>query len=231
MKIIVLSSGGVDSSVCLALALKDNKTSDVLSLSFFYGQRHDKELESATKIANYYGVEHYLMDLSAILQYSNCPLLKKNPDKIEHSTYAHQLAVNDYGRVTTYVPFRNGLMLSSAAALAQSLFPQEECQIYIGSHADDAMGNAYADCSPQFNESMGEAIEIGTYGLVKLKAPLVNMTKAQVVGEGLALKVPFELTWSCYEGGDKPCGKCGTCRERIEAFRKNGVEDPLEYEP
>ena len=121
-------------------------------------------------------------------------------------------------------------MLSAAAALAQSLYPEEECGIWIGAHADDAAGNAYADCSVAFNESMGRAISIGTYELVKLHAPLNRLNKAQVVAEGLKLGVPYDLTWSCYEGGEKACGKCATCIDRLAAFRANGCEDPIDYE-
>lgn len=95
--------------------------------------------------------------------------------------------------------------------------------IYYGAHADDAAGNAYPDCSSAFNDAMGQAIYLGSGNQVRIEAPFVNWTKAKVVGEGLRLKVPYELTWSCYEGGDKPCGVCGTCRDRAEAFRANGV--------
>ncbi len=121
-------------------------------------------------------------------------------------------------------------MLSSAAALAQSIYPEEDCEIWIGAHADDAAGQAYADCSSEFTQAMNQAISIGTYGLVKLAAPLVKFNKARVIKEGLRLKVPFELTWSCYEGHEKACGKCGTCIDRLNAFEENGVKDPIPYE-
>ncbi len=229
MKAIVLSSGGVDSSVCLALAIEKLGAINVLSVSFFYGQKHKKELESASKIAEYYGVKHIVLDIASILQFSSCPLMANSSESIEHSSYADQIAKNGQGKVATYVPFRNGLMLSAAASLAQSLFPDEKCQLYIGSHADDATGNAYADCSESFDNAMGSAISIGTYGLVSLEAPLAKINKAQVVAKGLALKVPFKLTWSCYEGGERHCGTCATCIDRKAAFRLNGVEDPVEY--
>ena len=126
----------------------------------------------------------------------------------------------------TYVPFRNGLLLASVAALAMAKYPDDEVDIYLGAHADDAAGNAYADCSEAFTDAIGKAIHIGTYEKVNLKAPLVNWNKAQVVKKGLELGVPYELTWSCYNGGDRPCGKCGTCIDRAAAFAANGVEDP-----
>lgn len=230
MKAVVLSSGGVDSTTCVAMAVNELGSSNVVTLSFKYGQRHEKELESAQKIADFYGLAHYVYDLTSIFAYSDCSLLSSSKEKPEHMSYADQIARDGEGKVSTYVPFRNGLMLSAAAALAQSLYPEEECGIWIGAHADDAAGNAYADCSVAFNESMGRAISIGTYELVKLHAPLNRLNKAQVVAEGLKLGVPYDLTWSCYEGGEKACGKCATCIDRLAAFRANGCEDPIDYE-
>lgn len=230
MKAVVLSSGGVDSTTCVAMAVNELGSANVVTLSFKYGQRHEKELESAQKIADFYGLAHYVYDLTSIFAYSDCSLLSSSKEKPEHMSYADQIARDGEGKVSTYVPFRNGLMLSAAAALAQSLYPEEECGIWIGAHADDAAGNAYADCSVAFNESMGRAISIGTYELVKLHAPLNRLKKAQVVAEGLKLGVPYDLTWSCYEGGEKACGKCATCIDRLAAFRANGCEDPIDYE-
>ena len=230
MKAVVLSSGGVDSTTCVAMAVNELGSANVVTLSFKYGQRHEKELESAQKIADFYGLAHYVYDLTSIFAYSDCSLLSSSKEKPEHMSYADQIARDGEGKVSTYVPFRNGLMLSAAAALAQSLYPEEECGIWIGAHADDAAGNAYADCSVAFNESMGRAISIGTYELVKLHAPLNRLNKAQVVAEGLKLGVPYDLTWSCYEGGEKACGKCATCIARLAAFRANGCEDPIDYE-
>ncbi|MVX56725.1 7-cyano-7-deazaguanine synthase QueC [Parasutterella sp. NM82_D38] len=230
VKAVVLSSGGVDSTTCVAMAVNELGSANVVTLSFKYGQRHEKELESAQKIADFYGLAHYVYDLTSIFAYSDCSLLSSSKEKPEHMSYADQIARDGEGKVSTYVPFRNGLMLSAAAALAQSLYPEEECGIWIGAHADDAAGNAYADCSVAFNESMGRAISIGTYELVKLHAPLNRLNKAQVVAEGLKLGVPYDLTWSCYEGGEKACGKCATCIDRLAAFRANGCEDPIDYE-
>ena len=121
-------------------------------------------------------------------------------------------------------------MLSSVAALAQSIWSEDDVDILLGAHADDAAGRAYADCSEEFTSAMNTAIVIGTYGKVRVVAPLVNMNKAEVIGTGLKLNVPYELTTTCYKGGDKACGKCGTCIDRLNAFHANGVEDPIEYE-
>lgn len=225
-KALVLSSGGVDSTTCLSLAINKFGSENVTSVSFFYGQKHDKELKCARELANYYHIKHYELDLSSIMQYSNCSLLTNSTQEIKHQSYAEQIAENGEGRVSTYVPFRNGLMLSAAAALADSIYENEECDIYIGAHADDAAGNAYADCSTEFVDAMAKAINIGTYEKIKIIAPFVNSNKAGVVKKGLELKTPYELTWSCYEGKDTPCGKCGTCIDRAAAFAANNVEDP-----
>jgi 7-cyano-7-deazaguanine synthase len=146
--------------------------------------------------------------------------------EIDHRDYATQIAENEDGMVNTYVPFRNGLMLSAVTALAISLNPTEKTAIYLGAHADDAAGCAYPDCSPVFNDAMNTAIWEGSGRQLRIEAPFVNKNKADIVKIGLALGVPYELTWSCYEGGDEPCGKCGTCIDRAAAFAANGVEDP-----
>lgn len=230
MRALVLSSGGIDSSTCVALAVKQLGNDRVSTLSFFYGQKHDKELLCADAIAKHYGIKQYLIHLDELFDFSDCPLLKGSTKPIEHTSYADQVSKSSSGKVSTYVPFRNGVMLSAAASLAQSLYPEEEVQIWIGAHADDAAGNAYADCSKPFLDSIGAAIEIGTYGLVKLFAPFENMNKTSIVNLGSSLKVPYELTWSCYEGGELACGVCGTCRDRIKAFEDNGLKDPIAYQ-
>lgn len=229
-KALVLSSGGVDSTTCVSIAVEDVGAGNVSTVSVFYGQKHSKELQCADNVAKHYGLEHYVLDLSQILKYSNCSLLSHSTESVKHQSYADQIAENGEGKVSTYVPFRNGLMLSAVAALAQSIYPDDDVDIYLGAHADDAAGNAYADCSFEFTYAMTEAIRIGTYGKVHVKAPLVNWNKARVVAEGLRLNTPYELTWSCYEGGEKACGTCGTCIDRKHAFESNGVVDPIEYE-
>lgn len=223
MKAMVLFSGGVDSTTCLGMAVEKYGRENVIALSVSYGQKHTKEIEAAGKIAQYYKVEHLSLDLEKIFAYSDCSLLSHSTEEVPQETYAEQLAQTDGKPVSTYVPFRNGLFLASAASIALS----KGCEvIYYGAHADDAAGNAYPDCSDAFNKAMNEAIYLGSGKQVHIEAPFVNWTKAEVVKEGLRLKVPYEMTWSCYEGKDKPCGVCGTCRDRAEAFRANGVEDP-----
>lgn len=231
MKALVLNSGGVDSTTCVGIAVDKYGKENVITASLYYGQKHDKELECAKKIADYYGVGHIEEDISNIMKYASnvCSLVKGGKDIVEMS-YADQIKKNGEGRVETYVPFRNGLLLSIATAYADSLFPNENVEIYYGAHSDDACGNAYADCSEEFAEAMDKAINIGTYNKITIARPLINMNKAEVVKTGLKLKVPYELTWSCYEGKEKACGKCGTCIDRLNAFKLNNVKDPIEYE-
>lgn len=225
-KALVLSSGGVDSTTCIGIAVNTLGKENVNTVSVFYGQKHAKELACADEIAKHYGLSHYVLDLSSIYKYSNCSLLDKSTEAIPEQSYADQIAQNGEGKVATYVPFRNGLMLSAVATLAQSIYPDDEVDIYLGAHADDAAGHAYADCSEEFTNTMNKAIHIGTYDKVSVVAPLVNMNKAEVVKCGLTLDVPYKLTWSCYQGGVKPCGKCGTCIDRAKAFELNGIKDP-----
>ena len=229
-KVVVLSSGGLASTTCVGIAVDKVGYENVSTVSIFYGQRHEKELQAAQKVANHYNVPHYEVDLSSVMQFSNCNLLAKNDDTIPNKSYAQQIEENGDGRVSTYVPFRNGLLLSAAASIADSLYPGEEVVIYYGAHADDAAGEAYADCSPEFADAMNKAINIGTYGKITVEGPLVNMNKSEVVKKGLKLHVPYLLTWSCYHGGNKACGRCGTCIDRLAAFKANGASDPIEYE-
>lgn len=232
MKALVLNSGGVDSTTCVALAIEKYGKENVVTATLYYGQRHDKELLCAKEIAEHYGVRHIEEDISCVMKYAGdvCSLMKDSKMEIQDKSYADQKKANAEGRVDSYVPFRNGLLLSIATAYADSIFPNQDAVVVYGAHADDAAAESYADCSPAFADAMDNAINIGTYGRIHVWRPLINMTKAQVVGEGLRLKVPYEKTTSCYKGGEKACGTCGTCRERREAFRANGVEDPIAYE-
>ncbi len=224
MKALVLSSGGVDSTTALGLAVSRYGKENVIALSISYGQKHDKEIKAAVDVARYYGVEQLFLDLTKIFQYSNCSLLQQSTEEIPEESYGEQIEKTGGEKpVSTYVPFRNGLFLSSAASIALS----KDCQvIFYGAHADDAAGAAYPDCSPVFNQAMGEAIWEGSGRQLRIEAPFVNKNKAEIVKMGLELKVPYELTWSCYEGGEVPCGRCGTCIDRAKAFAANGVPDP-----
>ena len=226
MKAVVLLSGGLDSATCLALAVDKYGSENVAALSIFYGQRHAEELQAARAVAKFYNVAHYELDASEVFRGSNSALLNTSTAELAEGSYAAQIKQNKSPRVATYVPFRNGLMISMAASFADGL-SDNEIEIFIGAHADDSKGNtAYADCSAPFISAMNAAIKIGTYEKIRLNAPFLCQTKADVVKVGLALGVPYHLTRSCYERGDKPCGKCATCIDRAKAFELNGVKDP-----
>ncbi|WP_295362686.1 7-cyano-7-deazaguanine synthase QueC [uncultured Pseudoramibacter sp.] len=223
-KAMVLTSGGVDSTTALGLAVDRLGAENVIALSIQYGQKHDKEIEAAKAVAAHYGVEQLFLDLTPIFQYSDCALLKGSDQAIPEESYAEQIeATGGEKPVSTYVPFRNGLFLSSAASVALS----KDCDVILyGAHADDSAGFAYPDCSPAFADAMNRAVYEGSGHQLEIAAPFVDIDKAAVVKLGLELGVPYELTWSCYEGGDRPCGKCGTCLDRVAAFAANGVADP-----
>lgn len=223
-KILVLLSGGLDSATCLAMCIEKYGRENVRALNIHYGQKHSKEIRCAETIAHHYRVPIEEFDLKRIMQGSECPLIEGSGNGIIHKSYAQQIAENGEGMVDTYVPFRNGLMLSIATARALIHGCDFVC---YGAHSDDACGSAYPDCTPAFYEAMNEAIYEGSGHKVHLYAPLLEMAKADVVREGTRLGVPYEYTWSCYEGGDKPCHTCGTCIDREMAFRLNGLIDPL----
>lgn len=224
MKALVLLSGGIDSSTALGIAVNEYGKENVIALSISYGQKHDREIQASIAVANYYGVEHLFLDLTKIFEYSNSSLLKQSTEEIPKESYASQIEKTE-GKtpVSTYVPFRNGLFLSSAAGIALS----KDCEVvYYGAHADDAEGFAYPDCSDVFNDAMNKAVWEGSGHQLRIEAPFVTCTKAEVIKKGKELGVPYHLTWSCYEGGEKPCGKCATCIDRRLAFWANAMDDP-----
>ena len=223
-KALVLASGGLDSTTLLAYAVDKHGAENVHALSIQYGQKHVREMESARMVAAHYGVELHTLDLTPLFAESNSSLLVHSGRDIPRDSYAEQLEAAESSLVSTYVPFRNGLFLSSAAALALSL----GCStLYYGAHHDDWAGSAYPDCSPEFVQAMAQAIEQGTGGELQMQAPFVQWSKADIVKLGLELHVPYALTWSCYEGGETPCGICATCIDRARAFEENGEVDPL----
>lgn len=219
---IVLLSGGLDSTTALAVEASMRKPSEILALTLFYGQKHDREIESAKKVAEYFNVQHMIRDLSEVFSLDkNCSLLKSSAAEIPKSTYQTQIKTT--GTPPTYVPFRNGVFLSYAAAIAYSIGAEE---IIYGAHSDDA-GAAYPDCSLPFFSYMKEAIKYGTGEKVVLHAPFIYFKKADIVRVGVEYNAPFHLTWSCYEGKETPCFKCATCIDRLKAFEANGLVDPL----
>lgn len=222
---VVLLSGGIDSTTCLAGAVSLHGAENVIALTIFYGQKHERELQSARDIAAHYKVQHMVEDLSAVFKLSDAPLLKDSENEVPEGDYLEQMREAN-GMVKTYVPFRNGLFLSYATAIAYSIGASE---VVYGAHADDAAGNAYPDCTEDFYMAMRMAIHVGTGEKVVLVAPLQKMNKAQVVETGTAIGAPYHLSWSCYNGGEVACGKCGTCVDRLKAFDANGLIDTIPY--
>lgn len=226
MKTLVLLSGGIDSTTCLAMMVRAYGAENVEAVSFSYGQKHIKELECAQAIASYYEVKHTVLTIdSQVFAASSSTLIQGHGEMNHGKTYA-DIQAESPGEVDTYVPFRNGLMLSQAAALAYSIGAYK---IVYGAHSDDAAGGAYPDCTPDFYEAMNEAIFQGTGEKVRLDAPLLTLNKSQVVKQGLAMHAPYHLTRSCYEEDSVSCGTCATCIDRLEAFKTNHVLDPIPY--
>ena len=216
-KAIVLLSGGLDSAVALHLALKDAK--EVHAISFDYGQRHNRELEAAKAIAAKAGVNAHQIVTLKLDQWGGSSLTDKNIEVEDGDVTRTDIPV-------TYVPARNMVFLSVAASYAEAIGAQN---IFIGVSQVDYSG--YVDCRQDFIDSMEKAINMGTVmgaeknQPIKIHAPFVNTTKAEEIQLGSQLGVDFGLTWSCYRGGDKPCGTCDSCLLRAKAFAEAGVTD------
>lgn len=212
---IIILSGGMD-SVTLLHARKDNIA---LAVTFDYGSNHAvREIECARWHCELLGIEHIIIPLEFMHQYFSSSLLQGS-EAIPEGHYA------DKNMKSTVVPFRNGIMLSIACGLAESRGLK---YVYIANHAGDHA--IYPDCRATFIESMSEAMSYGTYKNIKIAAPFTNLTKGDIAHIGTELGVDYTHTYSCYKGGEKHCGKCGTCVERKEAFAEAGVKDPTEYE-
>ena len=219
-KAIVLLSGGLDSTTALYLA-KNQGFDELYAITFLYGQKHDKELKSAQAVAKAVGVkEHKIVNL-LLNQWHGCSLT--DPDMEVKDGDAERTDIPD-----TYVPAHNMVFLSVAASWADAL---DITDIFIGVSEVDYSG--YVDCREEFIKAMEQAINLGTIlGAEKkqhitIHAPLMHMTKAEEVKLGEQLGVDFGLTWTCYRGGDKPCGTCDSCLLRAKAFEEAGVTDPL----
>lgn len=220
MKHIVLNSGGIDSATCIAFLMNKYKKNDVIPVFINYGQRHIKEKKSADNVAQHYGLKNIYINLEHIFENGNNKITDQNANL--NKTFTN-------GIIDTYVPFRNGLFISVIASYFMNKY-DDNIKIYFSTHQSYNMINnkhPYADCSNQFVKKMNSVIKEGTYNKVSLKAPFINMTKTGIVDCGLKLNVPFELTWSCYKGNNKPCGICDACKERQRSFAENNATDPI----
>lgn len=219
MKAIVIASGGLDSTVVLMQAIADENITDIIALHFNYGSKHaTMEGEALTKILAALPVRIPRIDINIDLSFTGSALIDPNQD-IPKGHY------EDDSMKSTVVPFRNGIMLAYAASLAESLGFDS---IMYGGHAGDH--TIYPDCRPGFVTAMDDAIEEGTGDKVNLYAPFIYKSKSNIVGIPELDPKVLGLTYSCYEGGVKHCGLCGTCVERKEAFEQSGVEDLTIYE-
>lgn len=219
MKSVVIFSGGLDSTTLL-FKLK-NENHDVHAVTFSYGQKQSRELNSARKIGLSLDVNHKIIDLSSLSHVLDSALTNPNIKipKVPASAQFYETLT------TTVVPNRNAIFLSIAAGYAQSIGARN---LYYAAHYSDR--GMYPDCRPEFISEFEKMVRLS---LVNddfcVESPFVNRTKGEIVKLGNKLKVPFELTWSCYEGGEKHCGACSACRERKRAFDEARVNDPTVY--
>jgi 7-cyano-7-deazaguanine synthase len=221
---VVLLSGGLDSSTVLAIAKEGGY--EPVALSFDYGQRHRRELESAKRVAAAMGVKEHIvfpLEIGGLLKGS----LTQKGIAVPKGRSEREISS---GVPSTYVPSRNIVFLSIAASIAES---RGAAAIFIAVNSVDFSG--YPDCTPQFIEAFQKVLDVGTKAgiegrAIKIEAPLLSLSKADIVREATRLKVPLELTWSCYEGGKKACGKCDSCQLRRRGFSEAGLKDPIEYE-
>jgi 7-cyano-7-deazaguanine synthase len=213
---VVLLSGGLDSATVLYLAKK--KGYEVTSLIFDYGQRHKKEIQAAKRIAREAKVCYRIEKIK--LPRGGSTLLGKNKNIPRHcKRLADKIP-------STYVPARNIIFLSFALSFAEAKGAEA---VFIGAHSQDYSG--YPDCRIQFLSAFRKAAALGTVSGVKkhgikIIAPLIHKNKCGIIKLGVKLKVPYHLTWSCYEGKRSPCGRCDSCYYRAKGFKEAGINDP-----
>ncbi len=223
-KSVVLLSGGLDSSTVLAIA-KD-RGHDVIALTFDYGQRHVRELESARKVASQLGCSDHLIISLPIGEFLSSTLTVCD-EKIPEGRTPDEMSK---GIPNTYVPARNIIFLSIGASIAESMGAE---YVFIAANAVDFSG--YPDCTPEFIESFQRMLDVGTKAGrngrgIRIEAPIIRMSKGEIVRVASKLGVPLEVTWSCYKGNEKACGRCDSCILRLQGFLEAGLKDPLEYE-
>jgi 7-cyano-7-deazaguanine synthase len=215
---VIICSGGLDSTTLLYRLVHEKR--DVYALSYNYGQKHKKELECVKKTCQTLKVPHKIVDLT---QLSSLGFF--GDSSLTSETVVPEGNYTDISMKSTVVPNRNMIMLSMALAYAISIGAGS---VFYGAHSGDHA--IYPDCRPIFVERMKAVAEVCHYFPVKIEVPYLYKSKADILREGLQLHVNYADTWTCYKGGKKPCGKCGSCVERLEAFTLNNTKDPLEYE-
>jgi 7-cyano-7-deazaguanine synthase len=214
---LVLLSGGLDSTVCMALADRAREEGALLALSFDYGQRHRHEIDHAAGVAGHYRAEHLIVQLDTSA-WGGSALTDDSIDIAAGGT--------EGGIPATYVPARNSIFLAVALGVAEA---RQLDSVWIGVNAIDYSG--YPDCRPEFIEAFRAVAATGQKrgvegNPIQIAAPLIEVTKAEIVRLGRELDAPLHLTWSCYRGGDRPCGTCDACLLRARGFAEAGVDDP-----
>ena len=215
-KVVVIFSGGMDSFTVLNLAAKQGL--EVFALSFDYGQKHKKELDYAARACTILGVKHKVVDISAINQLIGGSSLTSDIEVAEGHYEEESMK-------STVVPNRNMILLSMAVGYAVSISANK---VYYGAHAGDHA--IYPDCRPEFVHKMNAVCAIANYEAVEIVTPYLDVSKTAILTAGLEMGLDYNQTWTCYNGREKACGKCGACQERLEAFTENGISDTLEYE-
>jgi len=220
MKAVCLLSGGMDS--CVTAAIAKERGYEIYAITFDYGQRNRKEIESAIKVATALQVKEHKIIKADLRTFGKSALT----DNIEVPEFGE-----DKGKIPpTYVPARNTIFLSYGLAYAEVIGAEA---VFIGANAVDYSG--YPDCRKEYIEAYQRVANLGTKrGVegkpIKIIAPIIDMSKGEIVKKGVELNAPFEYTWSCYRSGDKACGKCDSCILRLKGFKEAGVKDPIEYE-
>lgn len=215
-KVVIIYSGGMDSYTVLHLAIQQGF--QVYALSFNYGQRHSKELIYAQRVTQEHGITHKIVDISSINGLIGGSALTDDIDVPE----GHY---EEASMQQTVVPNRNMILLSLATGYAVSIGAEA---VYFGAHSGDHA--IYPDCRSEFVEAMNQVCKIANYQSVEVRAPFLKVSKIEILKQGLSMGLDYANTWTCYNGREKACGKCGACQERLEAFNMNKATDPLDYE-
>ena len=235
---VILLSGGLDSTTVAAYA--KGRVDHMSAITFHYGQNHAKEVDSAVRISGIMGIEHKLLDISFLADVAWYSALT-NPDRFQVPSGRSGEEIG-HGVPITYVPMRNTIFLSLSAAYLESrvLYAIEvegidvsdvAASVYMAPNALDYSG--YPDCRPEFYENMRRTLELGSklwaeYAVpIKIETPIIDLSKAEIAALGTRLRAPLEHTWSCYKGGQVPCGSCDSCILRARGFAEAGILDPL----
>lgn len=216
-KAVVIYSGGMDSFTVLHLALKQGY--ELYPLTFDYGQRHAKEVEYAQKVCVSLQLPLKVLDIRVINQLMQSSSLTQDGLEIPEGHYKEE------SMKSTVVPNRNMILLSLAIGYAVDIGALD---VFYGAHSGDHA--IYPDCRPEFVNAMNDVAKIANYDPIEIHTPFLHSDKIEILKTGIEMGLDYGNTWTCYNGREKACGKCGSCNERLEAFRLNHQQDPLEYE-